>query len=187
MGQQGLACNVPDLGGLMGQWQTARVKSSAAHLAAHLDSLSEGSKPWLVGHSLGGVIARYAIQEYNLDHRVSGVITLGTPHRGVGAIGLVFLCGLGFLGPAAIDMLPGSRVMKTFASVPWPFTIPLISIASTDDRLCPIDASRLGTDSAHNCRFIQIDSLGHNELIRDESALVLLLKCITGKQPSTMS
>ncbi|MEE2758172.1 MAG: hypothetical protein VYA30_16050 [Myxococcota bacterium] len=177
MDQQGLACSVPELGGLMGQWQTARVKTSAARLAAHIEGLPKGQKPWLIGHSLGGVISRFAVHEYQLGDRVSGVITLGTPHRGVGAIGLVFLCGLGLVGPAAIDMLPGSRIMNTFAASKWPFQIPLISIASTADRLCPLDASQLDEDT--NGRCIQVDGLGHNELIRHESVLTLVFDCMT--------
>ena len=179
MGGQGVACSVPNLGSLLGQWQTARVKTSASYLNAHLKSLKKTRKPWLVGHSLGGVISRYAVHEYHLQDYVSGVITLGTPHRGVGAIGLTFLCGLGFLGPAALDLLPGSKVMKTFADSKWPFALPLISIASTGDRLCPVDASAVEDGPSSHCTFIKIDGLGHNELVRDGRSLNILLDCIS--------
>jgi pimeloyl-ACP methyl ester carboxylesterase len=36
----------------------------------------------IVGHSMGGLIARYYVQRLGGDHRVHTVVTLGTPHAG---------------------------------------------------------------------------------------------------------
>src|SRR4029077_11559874 len=36
----------------------------------------------LVGHSLGGLDARYAVTKLGLDKQVRSVTTIGTPHRG---------------------------------------------------------------------------------------------------------
>jgi len=35
-----------------------------------------------VGHSLGGLIARYHVQKQGGDRRVESLVTLGTPHQG---------------------------------------------------------------------------------------------------------
>ena len=163
----------PALGGMAGEWQTARVDTSARLLATSILSLPADQRPWLVGHSLGGVICRYAVHTYGLAERVAGVITLGTPHQGVRAIALAFVMGAGLVGPAALDLFPNSRPMKVFAKKGWPYSIPLISIAGRKDRLCPNWASRLRTEG-DMCRFITIDGLAHNELIRHQRALSLV-------------
>ncbi|WP_324274364.1 esterase/lipase family protein [Blastococcus brunescens] len=36
----------------------------------------------VVGHSLGGLIARYHVQRQGGDRRVESLVTLGTPHEG---------------------------------------------------------------------------------------------------------
>jgi hypothetical protein len=36
----------------------------------------------LVGHSLGGLVARYLVQRLGGDNRVESLVTLGTPHGG---------------------------------------------------------------------------------------------------------
>lgn len=36
----------------------------------------------VVGHSLGGLVARYAVQRLGADRHVHTLVTLGTPHRG---------------------------------------------------------------------------------------------------------
>jgi pimeloyl-ACP methyl ester carboxylesterase len=41
-----------------------------------------GQKPILIGHSLGGLLSRKWLEEYNGNERVRGIITLGTPHGG---------------------------------------------------------------------------------------------------------
>ncbi|XPV75982.1 MAG: esterase/lipase family protein [Desulfovibrio sp.] len=44
---------------------------------------SENGQPCvLIGHSLGGLISRYAAAHPDLEGKVKGVITLATPHRG---------------------------------------------------------------------------------------------------------
>ena len=43
-----------------------------------------GKKPLLLGHSMGGLAIRAWLQAQDADHRVQGIITLGTPHCGTG-------------------------------------------------------------------------------------------------------
>ncbi|MFE7456158.1 lipase family alpha/beta hydrolase [Streptomyces sp. NPDC057554] len=40
----------------------------------------------IVGHSLGGLIARYYVQRLGGDHRVRTLVTLGTPHGGTAVV-----------------------------------------------------------------------------------------------------
>jgi pimeloyl-ACP methyl ester carboxylesterase len=55
----------------------------------------------LVGHSLGGLVTRYAVQRLGLDAVTRSVVTVGTPHGGTA------LARLG-PGPAAAQLRPGS-------------------------------------------------------------------------------
>lgn len=56
-----------------------RLASQAYSLAQKITALGRGPL-LLVGHSQGGLIGRYAGQHY--PNTISGVVTLGTPHRG---------------------------------------------------------------------------------------------------------
>src|SRR5260370_337596 len=66
--------------------------------------ISGAKRVHLVGHSLGGVIARWYIQELGGEKHVDTCVTIGTPHHGTVAAYLG-------IGPAAQDMRPGSDVI----------------------------------------------------------------------------
>jgi pimeloyl-ACP methyl ester carboxylesterase len=64
---------------------TSDVRKAAAALAGHVERVCEQSgyeQVFLVGHSLGGIIARYYVQRLGGDARVSTLVTLGSPHAG---------------------------------------------------------------------------------------------------------
>ena len=61
------------------------IRQGAAHLGRHIDRVCEETghdRVQLVGHSLGGLIARYHVQRQGGDRRVDSLVTLGTPHGG---------------------------------------------------------------------------------------------------------
>ncbi|MFF7389682.1 esterase/lipase family protein [Streptomyces scabiei] len=60
----------------------------------------------VVGHSLGGLIARYYVQRLGGDHRVRTLVTLGTPHGGTRAVPLADA------HPIVRQMRPGSDVLE---------------------------------------------------------------------------
>jgi len=68
--------------------------------------VSGSERVHLVGHSLGGVIARWYVEELGGHKVVDTCITIGTPHHGTLAAYLGF-------GQAAKDMRPGSDVIQT--------------------------------------------------------------------------
>jgi triacylglycerol lipase len=68
------------------------VRSVAAKLAERVEQLcaiTGASRVRLVGHSLGGLIARYYVQRLDGDARVDLVVTVATPHRGTMAAWLL--------------------------------------------------------------------------------------------------
>lgn len=64
---------------------TDDIRSVAARLGALIDQVceeTEHERVHVIGHSLGGLIARYLVQRLGGDQRVHTVVTLGTPHQG---------------------------------------------------------------------------------------------------------
>jgi len=64
---------------------TGDLRHAAHELAGHVERLCEATgadKLHIVGHSLGGVIARYYVQRMNGSARVDTLVTLGSPHSG---------------------------------------------------------------------------------------------------------
>ncbi len=68
---------------------TGDVRDAAVLLAEQVERLCEitgHQRIDIVGHSLGGLVARYYVQRLGGDARVRTVVTLGTPHSGTRAI-----------------------------------------------------------------------------------------------------
>ena len=64
---------------------TGDLRHAAHELAGHVERLCEATgadKVHIVGHSLGGVIARYYVQLMGGSARVDTLVTLGSPHSG---------------------------------------------------------------------------------------------------------
>src|SRR5262249_18623573 len=67
----------------------------------------------LVGHSMGGLVARLALEDPKTSARVATLVTLGTPHSGTYAARFG-----GTLNP--IGLRPGSLVLERLRSqLPW--------------------------------------------------------------------
>lgn len=64
---------------------TCDIRTAAELLARHVEEICARTghrEVDIVGHSLGGLIARYYVQRLGGDHRVRTLVTLGTPHAG---------------------------------------------------------------------------------------------------------
>lgn len=84
------------------------IPSLAARLARHVDEILKASgapRVHLVGHSLGGLVARWYVQELGGEHYVDHCVTIGTPHDGT------YMAYLG-LGETAREMRPGSSLLR---------------------------------------------------------------------------
>ena len=71
---------------------TNDIRAAAAGLAAQVEALVARTgyeRIHVVGHSLGGLIARYYVQRLGGDARVHTLVTLGAPHHGTLAAYLV--------------------------------------------------------------------------------------------------
>jgi triacylglycerol lipase len=61
------------------------IAQGAADLGRHIERICQQTghdRVHVVGHSLGGLLARYHVQRQGGDRRVDSLVTLGTPHQG---------------------------------------------------------------------------------------------------------
>jgi pimeloyl-ACP methyl ester carboxylesterase len=71
---------------------THDVRAAAQRLAATVDAICEQTgyeRIHVIGHSMGGIIARYYVQRMGGDARVHTLVTLGSPHAGTRAAHLL--------------------------------------------------------------------------------------------------
>ncbi|WCN02796.1 esterase/lipase family protein [Streptomyces sp. M92] len=88
---------------------TCDIRTAAELLGRHIDEICERSgseRVDVVGHSLGGLIARYYVQRLGGDLRVRTLVTLGTPHAGTRVVPLANA------HPIVRQMRPGSAVIE---------------------------------------------------------------------------
>lgn len=88
---------------------TRDIRTAAELLGRHVEEIcarTGHSRVDVVGHSLGGLIARYYVQRLGSDRRVRTLVTLGTPHGGTAAVP-----GAG-IHPIVRQMRGGSSVIE---------------------------------------------------------------------------
>ncbi len=88
-----LSGDIPRLAVDLGR-HIGRIRAQTGHERVHV-----------VGHSLGGLIARYHVQRQGGDRTIESLVTLGTPHQGT-ALALMMPTRLGR------QLRPGSSIMR---------------------------------------------------------------------------
>lgn len=169
----GLRVAIPRLGGLFGLLQTRRVEGAAQALVAYLETLPSDHRPLLVGHSFGGVIARYALQVLGASDRVRGVITLGTPHQGTPMAFAGIVAGAGLVSFVPWQLRPESAVLRDLNARPWG-ALPLTAVVSPADLICLAPRGEPPYVGHAFVRVQALQGLGHTELLWHESALELV-------------
>jgi triacylglycerol lipase len=90
---------------------TGDVRTAAHELRGHVERLRErtgAEKVHIVGHSLGGMIARYYVQRMGGSAAVDTLVTLGSPHAGT-------LAAYMLPTPLARQLRPGSELLEELA------------------------------------------------------------------------
>lgn len=134
------------------------VEELSERLARLVDHLPAGARLHLVGHSLGGIVARWYVQVVGGDPRVAHSVSLGSPFGGAPTARFM-------PGSAGEDILPGSRVLRTLADLsPWE-AVPHLSVSAAEDRLVGPHAALPGWGH------VVIPECGHNGLLFDTRVL----------------
>lgn len=149
--------------------------TSIRHLGYHLAwtvydrYTSQGVTVDLIGHSMGGLIARYAIGEVargNADFPpsllVEDAVTVGTPH---GGSGWAWFCG----NTQCVEMRPGSSFLNYLsANSPNPGApaTDWTNIASDDDEVVAWD-SATNMAAPHKSIYLTSENLSHSGMLDD--------------------
>ncbi|HJT37091.1 MAG TPA: alpha/beta fold hydrolase [Actinomycetota bacterium] len=137
------------------------VQELAQQLSAHVDLVlqqTEATHVHLIGHSLGGLVARYYIQKLGGHEKVHTCITLGTPHRGTHAAWVG-------RGKTARQLRPGSLLLRQLNRSSRAMPTRFISFYSNLDSLVLPASNAKITEPALRARNVLVKDLGHLSLL----------------------
>ncbi|MCE0767156.1 alpha/beta fold hydrolase [Pseudonocardia kujensis] len=136
---------------------TDDLRSAARAVGEHVERLREvtgAEKVHIVGHSLGGVIARYYVQRLGGSEFVDSLVTLGSPHTGSNTAYLLPT-------PLARQLRPGSDVMAELAEpAPDCTTRFLVVWSRMDQMVVPQRNARLRHPDL-DVTELELDDVGH--------------------------
>lgn len=129
------------------------VEALGLQLKRLIDSQVKGGRIDLIAHSLGGLIARFYLQQLGGDRRVDRLITLATPHQGTHASAYV---------PAALvrQLGPDSPFLAHLNGLPPPAVEALSIVAANDIIVLPPRSA-----AAPFGRVETIAGVGHNGVL----------------------
>ncbi|WP_137993852.1 lipase family alpha/beta hydrolase [Streptomyces vilmorinianum] len=137
---------------------TCDLRAAADLLGRHVEELCARAghhEVDIVGHSLGGLIARYYVQRLGGDTRVRTLVMLGTPHAGTTA------APWAGAHPLVRQMRPGSEVLRELAEPAPDCRTRCVSFWSDLDQvMVPVETARLDHPDlvVHNVR---VSGIGH--------------------------
>ncbi|MEU2493033.1 alpha/beta fold hydrolase [Streptomyces sp. NPDC007883] len=137
---------------------TCDIRTAAELLGRHVEEICARTgrqRVDIVGHSLGGLIARYYVQRLGGDHRVRTLVTLGTPHAGTS------VAPLASAHPIVRQMRPGSAVIEEL-QLPAPgCRTRFVSFWSDLDQIMvPLETARLEHPDLI-VRNVRVSGIGH--------------------------
>jgi triacylglycerol lipase len=140
--------------------RTGDVREAAERLSAHVEGICADTgfeRIHVIGHSMGGLIARYYVQCLGGDERVHTLVTLGSPHGGTATARLV---------PHRLgrQLRPGSDVINELAApAPDCRTRFLAVWSDLDQMIVPKANARIDHPdlAAHN---VHVRGVGHMSL-----------------------
>src|SRR5262249_1404128 len=100
----------------------------------------------LIAHSMGGLVATYALECLGLRRRARALITFGTPYRGAPRA-LHYLVNGAYLEKLGVRWLDVTNVLRTFPSAYQLLPrYPVIGTAKGEKRVTELGAEVLGLD-----------------------------------------
>jgi triacylglycerol lipase len=141
----------------------AEMAEELAETIAQLKHKYSAPEVDIVAHSMGGIVARYALQVLGEEKHVRKLVTLGSPHQGT------WLSKYGFLRSLK-DLQKHSEVMRVLKEQPVPSRTQVISIhGSLDIVVWPQNAHWEGV------RNVPLRGVGHAGLLFSNRVLQILV------------
>ncbi|WP_222262856.1 esterase/lipase family protein [Modestobacter marinus] len=117
----------------------------------------------VVGHSLGGVVVRYAVHRLGLARHVGTAVTVAAPHRGT------HVASLGW-GGVARALRPGSPVLEDLERPGDAVGVRWVAYYSDRDLIVGPDSARLDEDGARVVN-VAVPDVGHLGVLRAQAFL----------------
>ncbi|CAN5861788.1 hypothetical protein BH11MYX3_BH11MYX3_07700 [soil metagenome] len=154
-------------------WTLGRTAAAARQLGWFVDQVREASgsaEVDIIGHSMGGVVARYYVMLAGGDGVVRRLITLGSPHSGTD----VSRFGIGHPGR---ELVTGSKLMARLSAAAAPRSTKITTIWSRGDALVP------GSRQAPlpGAETIIYDDLGHVALLGSRRVAAVIVERLSGR------
>ncbi len=150
------------------------VRLIAKQLERLVDRIVVGARVHVIGHSLGGVVARWYVQEQGGHARVTQTISLASPFGGAPA-------ARNFPILVGNDLAPNSHVLTRLRARAHVHDVPHLSITSTGDRMVP---ARAAAYQRHD--YVMLDGIGHNSMLYDEEVVDMVVRRIFDPPASTI-
>lgn len=126
----------------------------------------------LVGHSLGGVLARWAVQVGGLDGAAATVVTLGSPHGGAPLARLA-------PGVVARELRPGSALLEELRRTATGGPTRWVAVASLADAVVPARRALI-TEAALAPTNVVVPDEGHLSLTVSPRVARIVLDALAG-------
>jgi Palmitoyl protein thioesterase len=154
------------------------IARGAADLGAQVERICEQTghdRVHVVGHSLGGLIARFFVQRQGGDRRVESLVTLGTPHQG---------SILAHMGPTPLirQLRPGSPLLRELAEPAVGCATSVTAIYSDlDQMVLPTSSGRCDHPDL-GARNVLVHGVGHMSLPRHRSVVDEVAVTLAGRR-----
>jgi triacylglycerol lipase len=159
---------------------TRDIPAAAGLLGEAIEKLAANTgyeRVHVIGHSLGGLIARYYVQRLGGDARVHTLVTLGTPHSGTENARLFRMLPL--LG----QLTPGSSVLRELAEPARGCRSRFLVFASDLDHMIrPSSNARLEHPDL-SVRNVAVRGVGHLSLPNNSSVAFTIASALTELEP----
>ncbi|MEW5852845.1 MAG: alpha/beta fold hydrolase [Myxococcota bacterium] len=183
-----MSFHLPGLGGAFGKHS---MEAEAARLSEKLERLCQrhNVKEFdIIGHSKGGLMARYLASSTPIGSRVRTVISLGSPFSGA-PLALLGIFAIGAFSKTVWDLVPLSTFLRQMRKRKLPPHVRMVSVAGSLDTIAPAFLCRVPTDAGapgmvHN---YVINGVGHSSLLVSRRVFAIIQSELTRHRPPTVA
>jgi triacylglycerol lipase len=148
------------------------IASVAKRLAEVVDKIPRTARIHIVGHSFGGLVARYYVQHLGGHERIVQTMSLASPFHGTPRARARTFSWL------VRDLHPESHVLEKLRACPPHVRVPHTSIVAGSDRLIPPESARFPGSPV-----VVLPNRGHNTLLFDQEVVRVILSSL-GRRPA---
>lgn len=160
---------------------TCDIRTAAELLARHVEEICARTghhEVDIVGHSLGGLIARYYVQRLGGDQRVRTLVTLGAPHGGTA------VAPLASAHPIVRQMRTGSAPIEELRRPAPGCRTRFVSFWSELDRvIVPAEAARIDHPDL-NAQNVRVTGIGHLALPAHPAVAAAVRQALESREPA---